>query len=54
MTEVTITFHSLIVNGFSDTENSNFTANEINSIEQNRYIPPNYGAPDSEYGSGTR
>ncbi|TAE60606.1 MAG: hypothetical protein EAZ76_11375 [Nostocales cyanobacterium] len=27
---------------------------EENQEDHNVYIPPNYGAPDSSYGSGTR
>ncbi|WP_413172713.1 hypothetical protein [Anabaena azotica] len=54
MTELTITFNSLMVNGFSDPESSNLTKNQVNRADQNIYIPPNYGAPDSQHGSGTR
>lgn len=54
MTEVTITFNRLMGNAFSEPESSNLTNNQVNRVDQNIYIPPNYGAPDSQHGSGTR
>lgn len=34
--------------------NSNNTATISSQVVQGKYVPPNYGGPDSNYGSGTR
>ncbi|WP_323310083.1 hypothetical protein [Anabaena cylindrica] len=54
MTEVTKIFHSFIVNDFSDTESPRLKTEEVNTFALDIYTPPDYGAPDSQHGSGTR
>ncbi|MBD2417727.1 hypothetical protein H6G54_08405 [Anabaena cylindrica FACHB-243] len=56
MTEVKKIFHSFIVHDFSDTESPRTKtqgANEF-ALDIDMYSPPDYGAPDSQHGSGTR
>lgn len=48
MTDAAIIFNSLTVNDFRETESSILRTEEV------MYTPPNYGAPDSQQGSGTR
>jgi hypothetical protein len=50
----TLNFQILILNSFSDTERPHLKTHDIKSFDQDMYIPPNYGAPDSQHGSGTR
>ncbi|TAF07236.1 MAG: hypothetical protein EAZ77_10370 [Nostocales cyanobacterium] len=54
MVDVKMNFHTLILNGMSETESFNLTIDEINNVSKDVYIPPNYGAPNSQHGSGTR
>ncbi|MGM3304615.1 hypothetical protein ACSQ6I_01260 [Anabaena sp. WFMT] len=54
LTEATKIFHGLIVNDFSDTESPRSRTQAVNTFALDIYTPPNYGAPDSQYGSGTR
>jgi hypothetical protein len=55
MADVNMNFHTLILNGVSENESIHLNANEMNNHHQDMmYIPPNYGAPDSQHGSGTR
>jgi hypothetical protein len=54
MTEVKINFHNLILDQWSQTEADLITQDKMNNVDQDIYIPPNYGAPDSQHGSGTR
>lgn len=54
MSALTINFHSLILNSFSDSKSFRLNSGEMNNLSEEIYIPPNYGAPDSQHGSGTR
>jgi hypothetical protein len=50
----TATLSDVNLNSFS-TSSESLTMHEANFRElQPTYIPPNYGGPDSQYGSGTR
>ena len=49
------TFKTATANGLSDTINNNLSIPSVKSqVLQDTYIPPNYGGPDSQHGSGTR
>ncbi|QIR37847.1 hypothetical protein HCG51_14760 [Tolypothrix sp. PCC 7910] len=53
--DTTTALNSLNVNHFHTNGSEGLTSNKINSQEiKEIYIPPNYGGPDSEHGSGTR
>jgi len=53
--DATGNFGSLVARGFSVTDNSNLNSSAQESGEsEDTYIPPNYGGPDSQHGSGTR
>jgi len=53
--DTTKALHNLSVNSFSINGHESLTTSRANSLErEQRYIPPNYGGPDSEHGSGTR
>jgi hypothetical protein len=42
-------------NNFRTTSNSSLIARKVNSQNlKDIYVPPNYGGPDSQHGSGTR
>jgi hypothetical protein len=41
-------------NSLSTTSSTSLIARKVNSQNLKDYIPPNYGGPDSEHGSGTR
>ncbi|MFW9261687.1 hypothetical protein A4S05_06480 [Nostoc sp. KVJ20] len=49
-------FSTASANTFATTSSSNtLIAHKVNSQDtQDTYIPPNYGGPDSQHGSGTR
>ncbi|WP_242048219.1 MULTISPECIES: hypothetical protein [Nostocaceae] len=50
-----VNFHNLVANALTNTENSSFTSSNGNFQElTDVYVPPNYGLPDSQHGSGTR
>lgn len=45
----------LVGNGLTSTDSHSLTAANVNSQGLNDvYVPPNYGVPDSQNGSGTR
>ncbi|MBD2436171.1 hypothetical protein [Nostoc sp. FACHB-110] len=48
-------FSSLVVKGLAGAEQS-LLANSDSSLEgeDDTYVPPNFGRPDSQHGSGTR
>ncbi|MEH1944804.1 MAG: hypothetical protein V7L01_31945 [Nostoc sp.] len=46
---------SASANAFDATSSNTLIARKVNSQNlQDIYIPPNYGGPDSQHGSGTR
>ncbi|MBE9005671.1 hypothetical protein IQ259_11590 [Fortiea sp. LEGE XX443] len=46
---------SLVAKDLSHTNSNSLTSSKVNSQAlKNVYIPPNYGGPDSQHGSGTR
>ncbi|MCC5664195.1 hypothetical protein LC653_09765 [Nostoc sp. CHAB 5784] len=48
-------FNTASANAFGATSSNTLIAREANSQNLNdMYIPPNYGGPDSQHGSGTR
>ncbi|MDZ8227166.1 MULTISPECIES: hypothetical protein [unclassified Nostoc] len=48
-------FSTASANTFEATSNNILIARKVNSENlQDTYIPPNYGGPDSQHGSGTR
>jgi hypothetical protein len=49
ISETTKALKTLITNNFSATE-----GDRNSTAKSNIYIPPNYGGPDSQHGSGTR
>lgn len=52
--EVEINFHSLMSSYFNEFKSISLNVYEVDYIFEDIYIPPNYGAPDSQHGSGTR
>lgn len=53
--DTTTALNSLNANHFSTNSTESLTSTKTNSQEKKDiYIPPNYGGPDSEHGSGTR
>ncbi|BAY92565.1 MULTISPECIES: hypothetical protein [unclassified Tolypothrix] len=53
--DTTTALNSLNANHFSTNSTESLTSTKANSQEtKDIYIPPNYGGPDSEHGSGTR
>jgi len=46
----------LVANGLTNTDSNSLTTSKVNSQSglEDVYVPPNYGVPDSEHGSGTR
>jgi hypothetical protein len=49
------TLKTASANGLSETRNNSLSIPSVNSqVLQDTYIPPNYGGPDSQHGSGTR
>ncbi|AFZ23668.1 hypothetical protein Cylst_1380 [Cylindrospermum stagnale PCC 7417] len=53
--EVSRTFSALMANTFSaTTSNNRLNIDAAKAHSEDRYIPPNYGGPDSQHGSGTR
>lgn len=53
--EVSRTFSTFMANTFSATTgNNSLDIDAANADGVDRYIPPNYGGPDSQHGSGTR
>ncbi|MDZ7959296.1 MAG: hypothetical protein RMY34_15670 [Aulosira sp. DedQUE10] len=53
--DTTTALNSLTVSNFSTNGSEGLTTTNANSQEiKEIYIPPNYGGPDSEHGSGTR
>jgi hypothetical protein len=53
MTEATLIFNNLTVNDFG-VNDFRATDTSILRVEEVLYTPPNYGAPDSQQGGGTR
>ncbi len=48
-------FNSASAKTFSATSSDSLIAHKVNSQNlKDIYIPPNYGGPDSQHGSGTR
>ncbi|OCR00083.1 hypothetical protein BCD64_02145 [Nostoc sp. MBR 210] len=48
-------FHDLVANALTNTENNSAKSSNANSQKlTDVYVPPNYGLPDSQHGSGTR
>lgn len=48
-------FSTASANTFGTTSNKTLIARKVNSQNsKDTYIPPNYGGPDSQHGSGTR
>ena len=54
MAELKYNLGNLAVNSFSETQSYHSKSLEQNTINRDVYIPPNYGAPDTQFGSGTR
>ncbi|HLO89201.1 MAG TPA: hypothetical protein VK203_29910 [Nostocaceae cyanobacterium] len=54
VTELSKNLYSFLANYSSQSESSNVTANQIEIDSQSIYIPPNFGGPDSQHGSGRR
>lgn len=52
--ETTKAIKTLITNNFSAPEGVSHSTAKSNIHSQEIYIPPNYGGPDSQHGSGTR
>ncbi|MCC5629720.1 hypothetical protein [Nostoc sphaeroides] len=48
-------FSTASANAFGATSSNTLIARKVNSENlKDTYIPPNYGGPDSQHGSGTR
>ncbi|ALF56484.1 hypothetical protein ACX27_20845 [Nostoc piscinale CENA21] len=48
-------FHDLVASALTNTENNSVKSSSGDSQElADVYVPPNYGLPDSQHGSGTR
>ncbi|MBD2292173.1 hypothetical protein H6G06_01425 [Anabaena sphaerica FACHB-251] len=54
MAEEKINFYTFILNSSSDIESFHLNTHEMNIVSQDMYIPPNFGAPASQHGTGTR
>ncbi|MFK0730733.1 MAG: hypothetical protein ACFKPT_11000 [Gloeotrichia echinulata GP01] len=54
ITDATAVINTFTANGFSTTSNQSLTTPKLNHEGLKVYIPPNYGGPDSQHGSGTR
>lgn len=53
--DATGNFGSLVAKGITGVENSSLTSpNSDSDALQDIYVPPNFGRPDSQHGSGTR
>jgi hypothetical protein len=52
--DCTSIFSTASANSLSTTSSTSLIARKVNSQNLKDYIPPNYGGPDSEHGSGTR
>ncbi|BAY19077.1 hypothetical protein NIES2109_51140 [Nostoc sp. HK-01] len=49
------TLSDLVANGLTHSDGNRVTTSNVNSQElTDIYVPPNYGVPDSQHGSGTR
>ena len=52
--EVTKKFSNLVNEDLSTNDRNYLISEQENISHQNLYVPPNYGGPDSQHGSGTR
>lgn len=53
--DCTVVFGSVTANSFKASSSDGSTTSKVNSQDlKDIYVPPNYGSPDSQYGSGTR
>lgn len=53
--DCTVVFGSVTANSFNASSSDSSTTSKVNPQDlKDIYVPPNYGSPDSQYGSGTR
>jgi hypothetical protein len=52
--QANIDCQAVILSILSQPESDRLNTEKINFYNQETYVPPNYGTPDSYYGSGTR